>query len=177
MHTAIAPSLFDEIVRTQEHFLERKPPFWLRLIGFRWSALIFRKSTTRQLHKLERDYFEVSLILKGFLAEMIATASSHPNAQPYSDSIIQSLESIERSLLSNRARLLRICAKQPATRDFDFYRVSFSEVIGANADAFEAAQALRWELMEQQADADIQAGRAQTFESADAAIAFLNSQT
>lgn len=43
----------------------------------------------------------------------------------------------------------------------------------AIADAFEAAQALRWELMEVQADADIAAGRVHRFDSTEETIAFL----
>lgn len=149
--------------------------FWVHLLPHRWARWVLGAVICRQLRRLELDYFSVAVTLKGLLAELHAqqTGGNWVDDEQ-ADRQIDKLQATERSLLAGRTQLLAL-AQLPSLSASTAIGQALSVVIGANAEAFEAAQALRWEMMETQADADIAAGRVHRFDSTEDAIAFLRS--
>lgn len=179
MHTALAPYRLNEIIHTQEKSLGGSVVFWLRLLRYRSVSWVLRSVVKKELHSIAQEYLEMALIFKGIHANLIVTPGSvdqDAGVIAATDDLIHTLESSETKLMTMRGRFLDLASKPTIARS-QTLRDQLSEVITANADAFEAFQAVRWELMEQQADADIKAGRTNTFENADDAIAFLTRQS
>lgn len=91
--------------------------------------------------------------------------------------LVAALERYEQTLLKSRESMLGMVRRHGGKPGKYSQRVGTEAAVcaAAYADAFEAVQAFRWELMEQAADADIAAGRFHTFNSADELLAQLQS--
>ena len=146
--------------------------------GWRWlmsvpgvapvARVVLRAHIKRSMQKWASQYMRMALVYTGSMA-VLAQAEPEIMCGPDTDAAIEGLERAERDLLAHRTQLLTMRSQLGGGFEADI-----TALINANADAFEAAQALRWELMELQADADIAAGRVHTFASTEEAIAFLH---
>lgn len=171
MRASPTTDLLCSLLATQANSLKVPSSLWAHLLPHNWIAHLLSHRIKIKLERLVQAHLASTLMLKGLYADVCAK-----NAPPEwtndsdLDAIIQTLHDTEAHLLKVRAAYLDISTH--VTRDSPL-RHALVTLVASNADTFEITQALRWELMELQADADIQAGRTHTFTSINDAIAFL----
>jgi hypothetical protein len=171
MRATPTPALLCSLLATQANSLKVPSRLWAHLLPHSWVQHLLRHGIKIKLERLVKAHLASTLMLKGLYADVCAkTAPPEWTNDSALDTIIQTLQDTEAHLLKVRAAYLDI--NTHVTRDAPL-RHTLATLVASNADAFEITQALRWELMELQADADIQAGRTHTFTSINDAIAFL----
>lgn len=150
------------------------PVLWLRARAMGFSVVLFQSRMARRAARNIREIEEMGLRLSGiarrlpkFATEMSAADISH---------LLQATIDTEQGYMRQRGDLMTIILELAASSlKSTTAAQSLTEWVTALADAFEAAQDLRWVIMECQAQQDVDAGRVQRYGSAAAAIAALRS--
>ena len=170
MHTAH----FNQLIHQQTDAVGMAPGLLERLLQYRWARRMFSRWMQRRIAGVALGYFRLTLSLKGMLAEVCAYPVGGAWADDaLIDDAIDCLQGQEQTLLQQRADWLALAQRASIGRDTGLSQ-ALASLISASTDTFEAAQALRWELMEAQADADIVAGRCHRFDSTEDALSFLH---
>ncbi len=108
----------------------------------------------------------------------LASLPEEPESVYQEDALIPLLETAESQLISLRQTSLKIVAdleSMDGRRDGEL-RSAFRKMAIACVDLFDAIQAFRWALLERNADADMAAGRVESFQTAEQLIASLKNR-
>lgn len=162
------PSLtLAELTMTQASAANRHGEQEARVLAFvsRWFGGVFAGLIDKQAQKLASK----ALIFRGAIAQLEADPTSFPE---FSDAekeqaLLQKMLEAEQSLLNVRKialdsakRLEELDGRRRGT-----VRDAWRRTATASADCLENMQAFKWALTERNADADVAAGRVQTFDN------------
>lgn len=150
------------------------PMRWLAVFPYRWAVGLLEFDIIRQTNSCTRAIEKASLSISGVAHRLpkIATEISPAHLDRFLTSAVNAEQAYLRMRKNAMDMLLRakpISAKHPKIAQ------AYGACIESLADAFEAAQDLRWVIMECQAQQDVGAGRVQRFGNASDAIAALRS--
>lgn len=134
---------------------------------------IFAGLATRLIRSQAKDLANTAVWFKGAKAQMaIEREDGELHA---SDDLIAALEKTEADILELRAKMLEILVKNEQQKVANEFVYALRAWVAAAADFHDAVVDFRWAAMETDADADVNAGRIETFASVDELLAELRS--
>jgi hypothetical protein len=147
------------------------PAHWLKLARHVWLMAPMQARLVRRIRTITRNVEDMSLRISGY-------AHRYPRltdlASDADEQALQLAQSSEAHFLGVRKSVLEmIQTVKPAAKMLPALWQALADWNSAAVDAFEAAQELRWVVLECQAQRDIDQGRIQSFDSAAEAIASL----
>lgn len=150
------------------------PNLWLTVARHSWLLLIMRARITRQVKQATREVEDIALRLSGFTHRYPRMADTVTPAEEAA--ALCMAERVEAQFMRVRASILgMIQSVKPVAQHMPVLWKMLGTWNSAAVDACEAAQEMRWVVLECQAQRDIDQGRVQSFDSADAAIVSLRS--
>ncbi len=150
------------------------PSFWLTLARHSWLLLLLQARLTRKIKATTREVEGISLHLSGFTHRYPRMVDSmSPQEEDFALAVAQRSE--EHCMGVRKSILEMIQMVKPFAENLPVLSSALATWNGAAVDAFEAAQEMRWVILESQAQRDIDQGHVQRFDSAAAAINSLRS--
>lgn len=134
---------------------------------------MFAGLATRFIRSQAKDLVNTAVWFKGAKAQL---ATERADGELHaSEDLVTALEKAETDILHLRAEMLEILMKNEQAKASSNFIYALRAWVAAAADFHDAVVDFRWAAMEADADADIKAGRVETFDSVDDLIAELKS--
>lgn len=153
------------------------PAFWLKLARHDWMMSLMQAHISRRVRAITRNVEDMSLRLSGYayrFSRVTDTMTSEEEAEI--GELVKMIEGAEAHFLDVRESILAMVQMvKPAAKVVPVLWEALTQWNIAVVEAFEAAQELRWVILECEAQHDIDQGRVHSFDSAAAAIASLRS--
>lgn len=150
------------------------PSHWFRLAKHAWIILLFQARLVHNVKVITREVEDLGLRLSGATHQYIRVSQNIP--RDVEADILRMAQDAEAHFLKVRTSILSMNQLlKPSANKFPALCESLGVWNIAAVEAFEAAQELRWMILETQAQRDINQGRVSRFGSAADAIASLRS--